>query len=92
MTVLYTPVLSRSKLKSAFGLGRGLLEQHQYDMEEHLYRLSRHVAVHLNNFEMTLAPKQKRMDLKVRSLALHYLTESRPENYLNWILQGKRLP
>lgn len=61
------------------------------ESDEQLFRLSCHVALHLNHLQLSVSPMDKQFELQLRSLALHYLTENSEPFFDTWRLQGINL-
>ena len=53
-------------------------------------RLNSIVAIQLNFLKLNMEPKAKSFDIGVRSLALHFLTESEEDSFTDWRLQGRQ--
>ena len=51
-----------------------------------MFRLSYHIALHLNHLQLSMTPMDKQFELQLRSIALHYLTENSEESFTNWRL------
>ena len=94
--MLYTPVLARSKL-AALNLGALSLLNAGASFSPHgssgndMVRLNSSIALQLNHLKLELVPKSKSFALELRSLALHFLTDSYEQEPSD-VLQGRLSP
>ena len=73
VTILYTPVLSRFKLETAFGVTPANPHKTAFDLlgnpngeseeDEQLFRLSCHIALQFNHLQLSVTPMDKRFEL-----------------------------